>query len=276
MNDNMTIREDTEKDPATLEREIGQTRAELNETLDRLERKLTPGQLLDQCLGFLGKSGSELGTSLGDAVKENPMPALLTATGITWMMFSPGRDSSARSYDYTGDVDSGYGHGDAEQDTLSEKIKSGTTSARSQLTSSKDTVKETFNKTTDAAKQSVSQTTYAVKENVNKTANLAQAQARRARQGFNSLLEEQPLIIGALGIAIGAAIGAALPSTEQEDRFMGGVRDKALANAKELGATTYEKGRDAARQKVEEVTQATTSSHGTRSSSTSKDNDRET
>jgi hypothetical protein len=269
MNVNMTNREDSEKDPATLEREISQTRAEMNDTLDRLERKLTPGQLLDQCLGFLGKSGSELGKSLGNAVKENPMPAVLTATGIAWMMFSPGRDSSARSYDYTGDPDYGYGYGDTEQGTLSkttEKIKSGTTSARGQLTSSKDIVKETVNKSTDAARQGVSQTTDAVKETVNKTANLAQAQARRAREGFTSLLEEQPLIVGALGIALGAAIGAALPSTEQEDRLMGDVRDKAIAKAKELGGTAYEKGRDTAKQKVEEVTQSSTSTPETRTS----------
>jgi hypothetical protein len=53
------------------------------------------------------------------------------------------------------------------------------------------------------------------------TATTAQAQANRAREGFNTLLEEQPITLGALGLAVGAAIGAMLPSTEQEDRLLG-------------------------------------------------------
>ncbi len=50
MKDKVTLREDAEKDSEPLEREINQTRDEMNRTLDSLERKLTAGQLLDQCL----------------------------------------------------------------------------------------------------------------------------------------------------------------------------------------------------------------------------------
>jgi hypothetical protein len=74
MNDKATLREDAGKDSETLEREINQTRDEMNRTLDSLERKLTPGQLLDQCLKFFGKTGSEIGSSIGNCIKENPMP----------------------------------------------------------------------------------------------------------------------------------------------------------------------------------------------------------
>ena len=64
------------------------------------------------------------------------------------------------------------------------------------------------------------------------------------REGFNSLLSEQPLLLGALGIAVGAAIGAALPPTEQEDRLFGSARDKALSGIKQRGTETYEQVRD--------------------------------
>ena len=60
MNSETQTGEDRRKDPATLEREINQTRAEMNQTLDSLERKLTAGQLLDQCLKFFGMKGTEL------------------------------------------------------------------------------------------------------------------------------------------------------------------------------------------------------------------------
>jgi hypothetical protein len=97
MNDKVLYKE-KRQDPETLEREINETRAEMNETLDSLERKLTAGQLLDQCLKFFGKSGIELGSSIGKSVKENPMPVLVTATGIAWMMFGSGQNSSRRRY----------------------------------------------------------------------------------------------------------------------------------------------------------------------------------
>ena len=46
---------------------------------------------------------------------------------------------------------------------------------------------------------------------------------REVRSKLSYLLEEQPLILGAIGLAVGAAIGAALPMTETEDNLMGGT-----------------------------------------------------
>ena len=89
---------DSQKDPATLEREINQTRNEMNQTLDALERKLSPGQLLDQCLNIFGKRGGDLAQNFGNSVKQNPVPVALTALGIMWMMFSSGRSPSVNNY----------------------------------------------------------------------------------------------------------------------------------------------------------------------------------
>jgi hypothetical protein len=262
MNEAGTIRDEATKDPETLEREIDQTRASMDRTLDRLERRLTAGQLLDEFLRFLGRSGGELGKSLGHAVKENPMPALLTATGIAWMMFSRGRGSSSGPYGYSSEA--GYGeteYGDTEEGTMSKMtgaIKSGASSARSQLQASKDALKGTVYEGTGAVKDTFNRTTDAVKGSIGKTANLAQVQGRRAREGFNSLLEEQPLMLGALGIALGAAIGAALPSTESEDRMMGEARDKTIGKLKERGAERFEQARETVKQTAEDVRKAAT------------------
>jgi hypothetical protein len=65
------------------------------------------------------------------------------------------------------------------------------------------------------------------------------------------MLEEQPLLLGALGIAAGALLGAALPPSEQEDRSFGRLRDETLDRAKTLGA----RGMRRAREKAEEITE---------------------
>ena len=52
-------------------------------------------------------------------------------------------------------------------------------------------------------------------------------------------------------------IGAAFPSTEQEDRLVGEIRDKALNKGKELGAQAYEKGSELAKQNIEHIVRPT-------------------
>ena len=134
-------------------------------------------------------------------------------------------------------------------------MKSGAETARSQVAQSADAVKETVNRTTDAVKDTYNRTTYAVKDKMERTRNLAQVQAQRARDRFNMTLEEQPLVLGAIGIAVGAAIGALLPWTKQEDRLMGEVSDKTVEKGKEFAATSYSKGVETANQAIDRVTQ---------------------
>jgi hypothetical protein len=240
MDEHMTFR-DAKKNPATIEREIDQTRAEMNKTLDALEQKLTAGQLLDQCLSFFGKTGREVGTSVGRSFQENPIPLMLTATGIVWMM----RSSSAHNTPASTSGDRVYGAATEKLSHVRDQLKSGASSAQDQLTRSKDAVKDAMHDTAGA-----------LKERASSTASIAQTQARRVQERFNSTLEEQPLVLGAIGVAIGAAIGAMLPATEQEDRLMGQARDKMMEKGKEIGTKTYEKGREAANEAVGKATRA--------------------
>ena len=272
MNEDIRVGDGPRTDPEALERQIRQTRAEMNETLNTLERKLTAGQLLDQCLRFFGKTGTELGTSLGHTAKENPVPMLLTVTGIAWMMF--GRDRSYRGSN-TPDFRDAYGFRGAEQSRAGERIsriREGISERTSNLadrvsegvsamgesfseraSEMGDRIRDTAEATRSGLSRSAESARGAVRDTVSTAANRAQTQFDRTREGFNSIVEQQPLVLGALGLAIGAAIGAMLPSTEQEDRLIGEMRDKTLDKAKEAGAAVYEKGRETARQTIENV-----------------------
>ena len=74
----------------------------------------------------------------------------------------------------------------------------------------------------------------------------AERYGRRAKHGFLDTLEEQPLVLGTIGIAVGAALGAALPPTEREDEFMGETRDQLKRQAEGEGRRQAEKARDVA------------------------------
>ena len=265
MNPEANIRYASEKDPQTLEREINQTRAEMNQTLDSLERKLTAGQLLDQFLKFFGMKGSEIGSSLGRCMKDNPMPFFLTATGIGWMMFGASQSGPVRpdrrshgysAYDYEPYDDNERGITDHAGEAISNvgnKLQSGVSATRERFLESAASAKDAAHRTAASVKEGMGRATESVRGGVNRTANIAQSQARQARDTFNSLLEEQPLILGAIGLAIGAIIGAALPSTEQEDRLVGELSDKTLNKGKEIGARVYEKGSQMAKDNIDKV-----------------------
>jgi hypothetical protein len=52
---------------------------------------------------------------------------------------------------------------------------------------------------------------------------------------------DQPLVLAGLGIAIGAALGALLPSTDAEDDLMGTAADEVKNEVRETASATYEK-----------------------------------
>ena len=247
VNNTTNLRDDARKDPATLEREIDQTRANMDQTLGALERKFSPGQLLDQAMEFARDNGGEFATNLSRSVKENPMPALLTAVGIAWMVASSNRpkqsiqDAFDDRYEPREDLDAiGFDDTGDDKEGLTEKAQRLKASAEGTLTEAGQRVKSAAQRT----RQKLAGSKQTLSAGLRKTSGTAQIQTQRVREGFNNLLTDQPLVLGALGIAVGAVIGAALPATEQEDRLLGSVRDKTLAEVKQRGAESYNQVRE--------------------------------
>jgi len=79
----------TSSDTDRIEHELDQTRSRLGSHLSELQDKFSPGQVLDDLMGyFRGNEGAEFGRSLMDSVRTNPMPAAVTAIGLAWLMAS--------------------------------------------------------------------------------------------------------------------------------------------------------------------------------------------
>ncbi len=95
-------------DPASIERDLDQTRSRLGSHLTELQERFLPGQVLDDLMGyFRGSEGAEFGRSLLDNVRGNPMPAAITAIGLAWLMsskkaVSPAPSSTSAGWDKLG------------------------------------------------------------------------------------------------------------------------------------------------------------------------------
>ena len=83
-----TERPGTRNEPEQLEREADQIRADMDRTLDALERKLAPSQLLDKALSYLRDHGGDAARSLGETVRRNPVPVAVAVAGIGWLIAS--------------------------------------------------------------------------------------------------------------------------------------------------------------------------------------------
>ena len=57
---------------------------------------------------------------------------------------------------------------------------------------------------------------------------------KRGGRAATNLFEDQPLVIGALAIALGAAVGGALPNSRLEDDTLGASSDRLFADAQKV------------------------------------------
>lgn len=247
-------RDATAEDPATLERRSDAIRADMGQTLDALQRNYSPGRLLDRSLDLFKEHGGELGTNLGRSVKQNPMPVLLTMVGVGWMIWSQTRQQSGAAYG-AADDERYEGYGATAYAGTSYGADATTAGASADGGGTGSAVKEKLGAAgeklrgaKDSALESVRGGAGRVSEGSRRAAARAREQSRRAGQGFQTMLEEQPLVVGALGVALGAIIGAVLPESEREDRMLGEARDRVLDRAKDLGTRGYEQVRDKAQQ----------------------------
>jgi ElaB/YqjD/DUF883 family membrane-anchored ribosome-binding protein len=182
------------------------------------------------------------------------VPALLTLVGIGWMMISQNRDTSDRYLDeddglyedeefYYAEISADLPEGGLSGDmTAADSDSDG--GVREKLGAARDKARHAK----DSAMDSMRRSRRRLAARSHRAKDRATYGARRARDGMERMLDEQPFVVGAVGIALGALIGAVLPESEREDRMLGQARDRALDRAREIGARGAEQASREARQ----------------------------
>src|SRR5690606_4285074 len=93
-------RRSSDKRPEEIEEEIAQTRADMDSTLDAIQRKLSPPELLEQALAYVRENGGEkMMKSVGSMVRDNPIPVALIGAGMAWFMYSAARRRNGGMYE---------------------------------------------------------------------------------------------------------------------------------------------------------------------------------
>jgi hypothetical protein len=193
-----------------------------------------------------------------DTISANPIPSALVGIGLAWLWMSARNGSSAArgrssSYDY------GYGYqgqGDRYDEELGvaaydqSDIGTGSSTAASArnltrkageaVSNAAGRVQETASNLAARTKETVSGVAGQAQAKAAQWGQQAQRQAQRVEQRFESTMQENPLAIGALAVALGAAIGLAVPVTRRENELMGQARDRLLDKAQTVAHDTIE------------------------------------
>lgn len=89
--------EDENKSAAELQREIEMQRNQVENRIDQIADRLSPGQLVDELMSYTKGGGGEFLSSLQRSVTSNPLPVALLGVSLAWLMAKPGGSSKSGS-----------------------------------------------------------------------------------------------------------------------------------------------------------------------------------
>ncbi len=224
---------DTEPRVRAIRSEIDRTRGDLAETVEAIQEKLRPGNLVSSAASATTEKVKNMAHQAADSAEEwwdategngiigrmraNPVPTMLAAAGLAWLALADGR--SRRRSSYRGSAGAGsYGdrsasadYGNSPESAYGSVGPSGTQSRRPRPNG-----------------QSM------------------QSAFRQGRRRFETMIEEYPLAVGVAALILGTTVGLTVPETERENEMMGEARDTAVMHVQEAASSAVGHVKEAA------------------------------
>ncbi len=323
------------RSPKEIEREIEEQRSDLASNIEDLQDKFSIDTVVRQISDQFREHGGDMGRSISNQVKANPIPLALTGIGLAWLMFGNAQQPNRRTYaenedryssveqDYRrtrieqgrpytpptsyapdnnraekpswarpDDDDSGGSFGSKVSDrvgTVKQQASDASTSVKQKAAdasaSAKDSLSAVGSSVSEAAASAksslasgaqsvrdgatnigarITEGTEALSEQARERVIAARRRAIEMQQSASQSISEgrdaaadfydrQPLVAGALALAVGAALGGALPRTKTEDDMMGARSDDHFDQAERIFEEEKAKAMSVARSVKDEV-----------------------
>src|SRR5690606_36114898 len=276
----------TEKSSAELEREAEAVRAQMTQTADTLQQKLSPGQLVDEMTSYFKNSDGRVALDNFKAqVRDNPLPLALVGAGLAWLFMGGGPSSDrlamhrrsrfertdfgryqndypeghweddAREGERAGDSmrrmaagsyagGSGFGEGSGDG-SMMDRVSSAYSSATDAASSAAGAISETASSAAEAISETASRSWQRVRDTRHYASDSMHDAGSRAQRMVSDTLDKEPLILGAIGLAVGAAIGAMTPRTRVEEEYLRPYAEKASETVKDVAQQGMDEVRNA-------------------------------
>ena len=253
--------DDFDENTEQLRSEIEGTRAEMSQTINEIQERLSPEHLMGQvketvreatigkvervmeqvggtiadvtepareAMSRAGTAIKETGMSVGNSMWRNPIPVALIGLGLGWLIVRKYRGNG-------GDYEMPGTRSRTRLNLRTDEREYGATAG------ALDQVKET-------AGELANRSTAALSDLGTKAKDGASAVGTRLGQ----VLRDNPLAVGAVAVAAGTAVGLALPSTKLEKEYVGEASEKLVDKAQEVARGAIDKVQSAAQQMAAE------------------------
>lgn len=260
-----------QRTPDEIRREIEQTRADMDDKVQALGERVSPGMIIDQVWDRV-KSG-EAAASFGEVVKEHPLPSLLMGLGLGWLVYErssmsdgaklrrkygdigPGTYAPAegRVGPYTGEqlgfTDPDAGFGEKARELLSGERMQEARGRASELTHrALEGVGDVSHRAQDTASELTHRAREKASELTHRARDTASELSQRGRDAMSRTYHEQPLALGAVTLGLGLASGLMMPSTRFEDEAIGRRADSLKQEVRRTGGETLESAKRVAKE----------------------------
>ena len=240
---------DTNRRTQEIRAEIEHTREEMSETIEAIQERLQPGNIVAGATERVRAAATEKVRNMADSASEtarnaidrtremtgdfgeigrqNAIPAVMIGAGVAWLIIDRFREGqSHRSWDRSNRDRGSYRYGAAETDS-SERYREG-------VSGWSDTSDRLASGARDAGRA-------------------ARRTGRQAQNQLQRLMRENPLMAGAAAAVIGAAVGMALPETERENEWLGEARETVMDRAQDVARNAASAVQEAAGDMAGEV-----------------------
>ena len=204
-----------------IRRDIARTREDMAETVDAIQEKLSPGNLVATATSATTEKVKDMASNAADSAKDmaataadtagewweasggntlidrlrnNPIPALMTGVGVAWLLMSDG--DRRQHYSATGS------RMPVSNAGMTGRYRTPGPNARGTM--------------------------------------------RQGIRQLETMVRQYPLAVGAAAVLVGASLGMAVPETERENELMGEARDSALERAQQAATGTVDRVKEAA------------------------------
>ncbi len=226
-----------------------------------------------EIMEYVSKGLEEVsGTQVGRAARKNPFAVTLIGAGLGMLLYNAfqGKNSQDDRFRRTkrglssmedrSALQNAKGKAGQAYDSVSKSAGTAYKSAANAAGDAYDAAGDAYDsagnlvKTTyDAAGNAVGKTYDAAGNVINSTYTTAQELASKAQGRYDYYIEENPLAVGAVALAVGAAVGLSIPSSSFESNLMGETRDNLVGQATDQVSNFIGKAENTVQEKIEQV-----------------------
>ena len=236
---------DKTRSSSEMRREVEISRAELDRTIDALERRLEPKTLVHRIQDAVVYQVRQ--SDAGRTIRNNPVASIVSAVGLTsaaggltWLL-SHGPEGKAAS--------SESGRIKAARERVKEVASEASRKVgkwREQMGEEYEEMADEGEKISGKAKRQAGQ----AKERVGEAAQRAKSKLRQSSHDAWQSLREHPLVTGFATMAAGVVLGSLFPASRAEKRTLGEVGEEALEQGVKTGEEAGEKIEEATKKAV--------------------------